>query len=103
MWEASHMCEPSWPNGKAENMASKVRIEFISAGFKQCLQQSQGIVTAKVDAVAAAAGDGFNARVIQGGFGGGRPVGFVSADTAKARKAEAKDKVLSKALNAARG
>lgn len=87
-------------------MAKKLRIDFHSEGF-QAVLQSDGVrdkITQMADAVSAQAGEGFEAEVIEGKYGGSpRPIGIVSAKTYEARKAEATDKVLTAALGAARG
>jgi hypothetical protein len=87
-------------------MAKKLRIEFNREEFQRVLN-SDG-VRARIESmagnVAAQAGDGFEASVIEGAFGGSpRPIGIVRAATREAKLAEAEDKVLTQALGAARG
>lgn len=56
------------------------------------------------DRVAAAAGDGFESEVIDMNYGGSpRPGAIVEAKTREAKLAEATDKALTRALNAASG
>lgn len=86
-------------------MAKRLRIEFHSEAFQEVLQSSgvRSRISQMADAVAAQAGDGFGATVIDGSYGGSpRPVGIVSADTYAAKRAEATGKVLTAALGAAR-
>lgn len=86
------------------------KIKFHTKGFKALLNQEsvRSVIRQTVDEVAASAnasieGDGFESNVFQGNFGGGRPVGTVRARSFEARRAEAEDKVLTRAANAARG
>jgi hypothetical protein len=86
-------------------MAKKVRIDFHSEGF-QAVLNSDGVrsrITSMAEAVADQAGEGFEATVIDGSYGGSpRPIGIVHTTTYEAKKAEAEDKVLTSALGAAR-
>jgi hypothetical protein len=80
------------------------RWEFSSKGFRAVLN-SPGVeadIASRAHAIANAAGEGFEARVFKGGYGGGRPIGVVAATTAGARNAEAEDKVLSSSIDAGR-
>lgn len=83
-------------------MGVKVRIEHLSDGYKQVLTSDElkRELERRTKAIADAAGDGFEASVFEGKFGGGRWVGMVEAKTSKARRAEAEDKALSKAIGA---
>ncbi len=80
----------------------KVKIKWNSAAFKQILSSSgmRNIVQGRADAIARAAGEGFEADSMQGGYGGGRVIGFARSTTYQARRAEAKNKALSKAMDA---
>lgn len=83
---------------------AKVRIEFNSGEFRKLLTSPavQADIEARVEAIASAAGDGFEAFTTLGRFGGGRHVGQVVAVTTEAMKAEAEDKALSRAIDAGR-
>lgn len=86
-------------------MATKVRIVFNSAGFAQVLQLPalRADIERRTNAIAAAAGDGMEAEVIDANYGGSpRPIGIVSTGTYEARKAEAEGKALSKGIDAGR-
>ena len=84
-------------------MGAKIRIELNHDGIRQLLM-SQPIADECEKAaqrIASEAGEGFEvlpAREL--GFGGGRVGCAVYTDTYEARKAEAEDKVLSKAVSA---
>lgn len=82
-----------------------VKIEFISAGFKEILMGTQGLVSSVTNQIAAAANanlaedsTGFSAQVVIGGFGGGRPIGFVASTDNASATAEAEYKALSRAV-----
>lgn len=82
-------------------MVTAVRIELDSQGIEQLLR-SQEVgqdLQRRADAVAAAAGEGVRARVYQGRD---RVRAQVWTATAAAKKAEAEDRTLLKALDAAR-
>lgn len=83
-------------------MSKRVKIEYNTAGFKQVLLngKTHALVVAETGKVEAAAGDGFKGHVAMGGFGGGRWIGYVWADTYKARREQAENLTLEKALNA---
>ena len=85
-------------------MAQKVRIEFLGRGFKQLLGSREvgDELKRRTDAIAAAAGDGFEASVWYGGFGGGRLIGTVRSGTVAAARAEAENKALTRAIDAGR-
>ncbi len=87
-------------------MPSQLRVEFNHDEFQRVLN-SDGVkarIEQMVGNVAAQAGDGFKATMMQGHYGGSpRPVGVVRAETYEAKLAEARDKVLTSALGAARG
>ena len=83
------------------------RIEFNSQGFREILlsEGCRDLVIEATDEIAIKAnnnnergGEGFNASVQVGGYGGGRWVGFVHSTDAEAYKAEAEDKVLTRAV-----
>ena len=82
-------------------MATKVRIQHISAGWHDilCSAPVAELVDEAGNRIADAAGDGFvysGARM--GDFGGGRVIGFVVAKTKAARVAEATEKSLTMAV-----
>jgi hypothetical protein len=87
-------------------MAKKLRIEFHSEGF-QAVLNSEGVRTKlkqMAENVASAAGDGFEVTEKELDYGGSpRPGMIVSAETYEAKKAEATDKALTRAISAARG
>ncbi len=84
---------------------SDIRLTFDSAGFRALLL-SDGVRDLVADtsntiaqrANANAGGDGYEASVEVGGYGGGRWLGFVHSTTAAAVKAEAEDKALTRAV-----
>ena len=85
------------------------KIEFDSDGFREILL-SEGMkeqVESAVERIQSEANagitedsEGFSVDVIQGGYGGGRWVGFVSAIDSAAAIAESENKVLSGAVHA---
>lgn len=83
-------------------MASKIRIEVSSAGIQAVLKspEVEAFLRAKADRIAAAAGEGMEA-----GSRVGRTRARASVITASraARRAEAVDRALTKALDAGRG
>lgn len=85
-------------------MATKVRLEMDSAAFRAILSSSEvaGMLRGKAEAIANAAGPGHEVTVIQGGYGGGRAIAFVTTDTFEAMLSEATDRTLSSALDAGR-
>lgn len=85
-------------------VAQKVRIEFRDDGFKALLRSREvgDELKRRTDAIAEAAGDGFEAQVWFGGFGGGRLIGTVRSGTVAAARAEAEDKALTRAIDAGR-
>jgi hypothetical protein len=86
-------------------VGSKVRIELDHDGIRELLQSAAigGEVQKAAQRIASEAGEGFEVTTAQSlSFGGGR-VGYgVKAATYEARKTEAEDKVLSKAVSACR-
>ena len=87
---------------------SKVRIVFNSDGFREILQ-SAGVkslveetangIQVKANAnLAGESGEGYEASVISGGYGGGRWIGFVSSTDKASVEAESEDKALSRAV-----
>lgn len=77
-------------------MARKVRMEFISAGFREILLGSpvREMVKGEADRIADAAGEGYISQTMYGGYGGGRIVGFAVADTYEAQLDEAENHTL---------
>lgn len=87
-------------------MATGIRFKFNHDEFQRVLNEPA--VAARLrrmaDAVAARAGDGFEVEEYKANYGGSpRPMVVVRAATYEARRAEAADKVLTRALDAARG
>ncbi|MBW3077691.1 hypothetical protein [Bifidobacterium simiiventris] len=82
-------------------MATKVRMQFNSAGFRQILnsQPVANLIGQQAQRIKTAAGDGFE---VDGprpmNYGGGRMGAFVTAVTHQARTAEARDKTLTRAV-----
>lgn len=84
-------------------MAKKsVRLEWNSAGFRQILASGAVTkdITRRTEAIAAAAGEGMDARFNHDGV---RLRGTVITATYEARRAEAAEKALSSAIDAGRG
>lgn len=82
-----------------------VRIEFNSAGFREILlsEGTKDLVESTAQEIADRAnansgGEGFEASSIVGGYGGGRYIGFVTATTEEAMKAEAENGALTGAI-----
>ena len=85
-------------------MAKKVKIEFISDGFRQILSCSDTAQVVddsahEIASNASAHGGEWMVDGFQGGFGGGRYIGIVAADDYEAMYAEAVDKALSTAVH----
>jgi len=88
-------------------MATEIRLEFISEGFKEILE-SEGVrdlVQETADGIRDRAnenntrgGDGFASNVILGGYGGGRWIGFVKSTDDKSAIAESEDNALTGAV-----
>lgn len=86
-----------------------VRIEFNSDGFKALLNSDsvKSMISEHVDAIKARAdanmgdetSEGFNGRVVQGGYGGGRWIGYVGTTDYATMVAESEGKALTKAVN----
>lgn len=81
------------------------KIEWNSAGFKEILMSAQGLVSSITNQIAATANanlvedsTGYSAEVTIGGYGGGRPIGFVSSTDKASAVAEAEYKALSRAV-----
>lgn len=85
-------------------MGTKVRIEFLSGGFREVLNSPkvEAELLRRAQRIANAAGPGFEASVYRGGFGGGRHVASVRSTDRESRLAEAEDKALSRAIDAGR-
>lgn len=83
-------------------MAEKIRIEVNSAGVQALLKSDevQALLKAKADRIAAAAGEGMEAT---SHVGRTRARASVITATRAARKAEAVDRALTKAIDAGRG
>ena len=82
-------------------MATKVKIELNHDGIRQLLLSAPiaAECARAAENIAARAGDGFVVLPMREmGFGGGRVGYAVKADTDEAKKAEAEDKALSKAV-----
>ena len=77
-------------------MPKKIRMEFISAGFRDILltENVRQMVKGEADRIANAAGDGYKSETMYGNFGGGRIVGFAVADTYEAMLDEAENHTL---------
>lgn len=84
----------------------KVRIEFISEGFREILtsQGTKQLIDTTAQEIADRANansglaDGFQPDTIEGRYGGGRYIGFVSTATKEAKKAEAENGALTGAI-----
>lgn len=85
-------------------MATQIRLEFISEGFKQILesgevhdlvQETADQICDRANAANNRGGEGFTTNVIQGYYGGGRWIGFVKTTDKQSMIAEAEDKALS--------
>ena len=85
-------------------MATKVKIRWNNKGFKDILNGSelQQEMWRTAQHVKQEAGDGFEIESWQSNMKGGRPAISVKAKTEKAKKAEAKDKSLTKAVQRCR-
>jgi hypothetical protein len=88
-------------------MATQMKIQFISAGFKEilCSGGVQEAVTNAARTIQGTAnanntrgGEGFSCKTWMGNYGGGRWVASVSTTDRKSRIAEAEDKALSRAV-----
>ena len=75
------------------------RVQFLESGFRQLLasQEVRDVVLVAANAIAADAGEGFEVKPFRANQRDGRIMAKVEADTPKARRAEATDKVLSAA------
>lgn len=83
-------------------MAEKIRIDINSAGIQELLKSGpvQALLSAKAQRIAAAAGPGMEAS---SRVGKTRARASVITTTRAARKAEAEDRALTKAIDAGRG
>lgn len=86
-------------------MAKKFRLELLPEGFTELLTSRE--VTDDLQArgrrIAAAAGSGFEPTTFRGRYGGSpRTIVTVSAQTAEARRAEARSRALTRAKEAGR-
>ena len=88
-------------------MATNIRLEFISDGFKQILesdgvrelvQETADNIKDRANANNARGGQGFESNVIQGNYGGGRWIGFVKSTDRESDIAESEDKALTGAV-----
>lgn len=80
-------------------MATKTYIKFNSAGFRAILMSSgtRAVVSEAANRIASAAAFKPRVRVIAGGYGGGRMVGFVSTKAKTPEEAEVQRKALESA------
>lgn len=88
-------------------MATQVKIEFNSAGFKEILT-SDGVkslvtqvtneIQSKANANINEESEGFSAQVRMGGYGGGRWIGHVTTTDGASIRAESEDKALTRAV-----
>ena len=89
-------------------MAQKVKLEFISDGFKAILESdgTRQLVEDAATKIQAAANaevkdsEGFSVETWHGNYGGGRWIGSVTSLDEAAAKAQSEDKVLTKAVHA---
>ena len=88
-------------------MATNIRLEFISDGFKQSLesdgvrelvQETADNIKDRANANNTRGGQGFESNVIQGNYGGGRWIGFVKSTDRESDIAESEDKALTGAV-----
>ena len=88
-------------------MATNIRLEFISDGFKQNLesdgvrelvQETADNIKDRANANNTRGGQGFESNVIQGNYGGGRWIGFVKSTDRESDIAESEDKALTGAV-----
>lgn len=89
-------------------MATQIRLEFESDGFKGILESdgTRELVQSTADEICTKAnannssrgGEGFASNVILGGYGGGRWIGFVNTTDKQSMIAEAEDKALTGAI-----
>ena len=82
-------------------MASTVRIEHISEGWRQILGSPgvKALVDAEGQRMADAAGEGYIYQQAYMSYGGGRVGGFVVADTHQAKLDEARNKTLERIVH----
>ena len=82
-------------------MASTVRIEHISEGWRQILGSAgvKALVDAEGQRMAGAAGEGYVYQPAYLSYGGGRVGGYVVADTYQAKLDEAMNKTLERVAN----
>lgn len=69
-----------------------------SAGTKDLITQTTNEIRDRANANNTRGGDGFVASVIEGNYGGGRWVGFVTASDKNAMVAESEDLALTRAI-----
>lgn len=89
-------------------MATQMRIEFDSNGFREVLESGEvnALVAGQAAEIQARANantgqfktEGFGTKVLKGGYGGGRWIAHVFAIDYGARAAEAENKALTKAV-----
>ena len=80
-------------------MSTGFRDILFSGGVKDQVQSIAGRIQQEANAGVGEDSEGFSSNVIAGGYGGGRWVGFVTAIDSSAAKAEAENKVLTKAVH----
>lgn len=88
-------------------MAEEIKIEFVSAGFKEILN-SDGVrdavdraaqdIKAKADAGIQGESNGFQVKTYPGKFGGGRWISVVATTDRASMVAESEDKALTRAV-----
>lgn len=80
-------------------MTGKMKIEFLNQGFIDVLScaGTYDMIDSQAQDIAKKAGEGFGKDVVKG-YSNTRWIAFVHAETAEAAKAEAEDKVLSRAV-----
>lgn len=78
------------------------RIRFYNKGFNQVLSQTSGVVRSAAEEIASRAGDGFGVRMDSSKWSKSgqstRPVAFVYAETEEAKRRNATEKTLQKAV-----
>ena len=77
----------------------KTQIKFNSGGFRAILMSggTRAAVSSAASSIAAASGFAAKVRVVPGGFGGGRIVGFVATQAKTPAEAEAQRQALESA------
>lgn len=84
-------------------MATQIRVDFQSDGFQALLNDDsvKALLRDQAERIASAAGPGFEVQEAQGKYGNSpRPIVFVRARTTEAKRAQAEDGALERALYA---